>query len=150
MILNKFFSTCYSDRRDCNTSGIELAELKQNYNESPFDFYGKLLKNSNLQIAYLNNNITQSEAIILEEYSKKFSLRVPLRNLREPVGSLMRTKNSAHLSWALNMLTNDFQFDFDRQLFSCNCSKTFSRTKTKTKLKGTNNTLPQTGIIPDS
>lgn len=44
------------------------------------------------------------------EFSRKLALRVFLKGLREPIGSLMRTKNPLDLNSALNMLTNDFQF----------------------------------------
>jgi hypothetical protein len=113
----------YADRRDCYTLGIELAETRQGYQESPFEFFERIQKILNLQIAYLNNHINQTEARILVQYSKKFALRVLLRNLREPVGSLMRTKNPVDLSSALNMLTNDFQFETDRKPSSINLHK---------------------------
>jgi hypothetical protein len=105
----------YADRRDCYTLGIELAETRQGPHESPFEFFGRIQKILNLQIAYLNNHINHAEARILVQYSKSFALRVLLRNLREPIGSLMRTKNPPDLSSALNMLTNDFQFDVDKK-----------------------------------
>lgn len=58
----------YADRRDCYTLGIELAETRQGYQESPFEFFERIQKILNLQIAYLNNHINQEEARIVVQY----------------------------------------------------------------------------------
>lgn len=100
----------YSDKRDVYTLGIEITELKQNHNESPFDYYNKIQKLLNLQISYISTHFPH-EARSLTQYCRNYALRVLLRGLREPVGSLMRTKNPQDLNTALNMLTNDFQLE---------------------------------------
>jgi len=100
----------YSDRRDVFTLGIELAQLKQGLNETPFEFYEKVSKLLNLQISYILNHSEYPERVILTQYCNKFALRVLLKGLREPLGSLLRTKNPEDLNSALNILTNDFQY----------------------------------------
>lgn len=104
----------YADKRDCYTLNIELTELRQNSNESPFDFYNRLQKILNLQISYLTTQVPRDESLILNEYFRNYALRILLRGLRDPVGSLMRTKNPRNLSAALNMLTNDFQLEINQ------------------------------------
>lgn len=99
----------YSDRRDCYTLTLEMGELWQGINESPFDFFYRIQKLLNLLIAYYKNHITDDQADILIVFSRKLALRVLLRGLRDPIGSQMRTKNPTDLDTALNMLTNDFQ-----------------------------------------
>lgn len=103
----------YADKRDCFTLNIELTELRQNSNESPFDFYNKVQKVLNLQVSYLTTHVPRETADVLIDYFKSYALRILLRGLREPLGSLMRTKNPTDLNSALNMLTNDFQLDIN-------------------------------------
>lgn len=98
----------YSDKRDCYTLNIEMVEIKQG-NETAFDFYNKIQHLLNLQTAYINTHSNAVAAPILIEYTRSLALRVLLRGLREPTGSLMRAKNPQDLNSALNMLTNDFQ-----------------------------------------
>lgn len=101
----------YSDKRDIYTLQIEMTEFKQGLNESPFDFYNRIQKYLNLQISYINTKFVIESRHIIKEYCKNYALRVLLRGLKEPIGSLMRTKNPTDLNEALNMLTNDFQLD---------------------------------------
>lgn len=101
----------YSDKRDSYTLCLELSNLKQNPIESPFDFYNKIQKNLNLQISYLLTHCQADEATILSNYFNNYALRILLKGLRDPLGSLMRTKNPKDLNEALNMLTNDFQIE---------------------------------------
>lgn len=111
----------YADRRDCYSLGIEMTELKQTSNETPFDYYNKIQKLLNLQISYLATHISEAETLIISQYCRMYALRVLLRGLREPIGSLMRTKNPGDLNTALNMLTNDFQLEINQQkLYSIN------------------------------
>lgn len=100
----------YSDKRDIYTLNLELSELRQG-NESPFDFYNKIQKYLNLQIAYISSHSNAAEVVILSQYVQNLALRVLLRGLKDPIGSLMRTKNPANMNEALNMLTNDFQIE---------------------------------------
>lgn len=103
--------TAYADKRDVYTLQIEMTELKQAINESPFEFYNKIQKYLNLQISNVNTTLNPLSRPYLIEYLRNYALRILLRGLKEPVGSLMRTKNPSDLNQALNMLTNDFQLD---------------------------------------
>lgn len=105
----------YADKRDCFSLNIEMTEMKQTANESPFDFYNRIQHVLNLQISYLSTHTTADAAKVLIEYFRNYALRILLRGLREPVGSLMRTKNPEDLNSALNMLTNDFQLEITQQ-----------------------------------
>jgi len=108
--LKTSLKNAYSDRRDLITLIMEMTFLKQNINETPFAFYERLSKFLNLQLSYINTNSSDPEKTILIRFCNKYALRVLLKGLKEPVGSLMRTKNPDDLNSALNMLTNDFQF----------------------------------------
>lgn len=103
--------TAYSDKRDIYTLNIEMVDLKQNNQESPFDFFNKIQQKLNLQISFIASHIAANEAPIIAQYCRNLALRILLRGLREPIGSLMRTKNPADLNAALHMLTNDFQLE---------------------------------------
>lgn len=98
----------YSDKRDCYTLNIEMVEIKQG-NETAFEFYNKIQHLLNLQTAYINTHSTAVAVPVLMEYTRSLALRVLLRGLKEPTGSLMRAKNPQDLNSALHMLTNDFQ-----------------------------------------
>ncbi|KAL1490082.1 hypothetical protein ABEB36_012826 [Hypothenemus hampei] len=51
----------------------------------------------------------EAQTITLTGYHRSLALRVLLKGLRDPIGSLLQTKNPSDLNDALNMLTNDFQ-----------------------------------------
>lgn len=102
---------CYADKRDCYSLVIEMTELRQNTSESVFEFYNRLQQLLNLQTSYLSTHKDENEAKILTDYFRNYALRILLRGLKEPIGSLMRTKNPKDLNTALNMLTNDFQLE---------------------------------------
>lgn len=102
----------YSDKRDIYTLNIEIVNLKQG-NESPFNYYNKVQHLLNLQISHLKAHGNENEIFKLVVYFRNLALRVFLRGLREPLGSLMRTKNPPDLNSALNMLTNDFQTNIE-------------------------------------
>lgn len=111
--VRKVLVSSYLDKRDCFTLNLEMAELKQESSETPFNFYERIQKLLNLQVAFFINKEPAS-SVILCEYAKKLALRVLLRGLHEPIGSLMRTKNPSDLGEALSMLTNDFQFKMSK------------------------------------
>lgn len=100
----------YADKRDIYTLNIEMTECKQE-NESPFEFYTRIQQILNLQTSYIATHSEGNEAVVLINYHRNLALRILLRGLKDPVGSLMRTKNPPDLNSALNMLTNDFQIE---------------------------------------
>ena len=98
----------YSDKRDIYTLTIELSELKQT-NESAFSYLEKVRKYLNLAVMYLKNNaVPNSDQQIT--FFQKLALRVFLRGLKEPLGSLLQSRNPDDLDNAHSLLTNDFQF----------------------------------------
>lgn len=114
----------YMDKRDCFTLNLEMAELKQETGESPFSFFERIQKLLNLQISYFRNKEIDPASKVMCEYVNKLALRVLLRGLREPLGSLMRTKNPDSLDNALHMLSNDFQFKISYYPENTNLKKT--------------------------
>lgn len=98
----------YSDKRDAYTLTIELCNLTQG-NKTPFEFHNEIQKLINLHNSYLTTH--NMDEVSLRNYIAKLGLRTLLKGLKEPLGSLMRTKNPDNLGEALNMLTNDFQVD---------------------------------------
>lgn len=99
----------FGDKRDCYTLGMELTEMKQN-GDTPFEYYNKIQDMLHLQISYVNNN-KADKATVLCEYFREYALRVFLKGLKEPLGTLMRTKSPKDLNAALSMLTNDFNIE---------------------------------------
>lgn len=89
----------YSDKKDCYTLTLEMSQLKQS-NESAFEFYNKIQNLLNLQVSYLGTRLNVDDARILSHYNKMLALRVLLRGLKEPLGSLMRTKNPEYINTA--------------------------------------------------
>lgn len=104
----------YADKRDIYTLNIEMCELKQG-NESPFDFYNRMQHILNLILSYNVTHFVAAESTVLSQYARNLALRVLLRGLKDPIGTLMRTKNPPDLNTALNMLTNDFQIETAQQ-----------------------------------
>lgn len=102
--------TTYGDKRDMYTLNVELVELKQG-NDTPFEYFNKIQNLLNLQTTYITIHSNVAERQILIQYIRHLALRVLLRGLKDPIGSLMRTKNPPNLNAALHMLTNDFQIE---------------------------------------
>lgn len=108
----------YSDKRDCFTLTKEISDLKQNHNETPFEYFDKLNKLIATQVAFFQNHYESAEeAAHLINFSRQYALRIFLKGLKDPIGSLLITKNPKDLSEALSMLTNDFQFDRTNNMF---------------------------------
>lgn len=106
--------TTYSDKRDAYTYTltIEMCNLTQG-SDSPFEFLNKIQQLVNLHNSYLEtHNLDQAN---LRQYINKLALRTLLKGLKDPLGSLMRTKDPQNLGEALNMLTNDFQIDVNKK-----------------------------------
>lgn len=101
--------TTYADKRDVQTLVIEMCSLRQ-YSESAFEFHNKIQKMTNLQTSYISSH-NMDGADHIKKFVLDLGLRTFLRGLKEPLGSLMRTKNPSSLNDALNVLTNDFQID---------------------------------------
>lgn len=99
----------YGDKRDCYTLTLELCNMKQT-NETAFAFHTRIQSHINLHASYVaTHDIPGSEHV--NTYIAKLGLRTFLKGLKEPLGSLMRTKDPKSLNEALNVLTNDFQVD---------------------------------------
>lgn len=125
----------YSDKRDCYSLNIEMTELKQEENETPFEFYGRVQRLLNLQISYFTTHVTANESSILCQFFRNFALRILLRGLSGQIGSLMRTKNPDNLNIALHMLTNDFQLETTKQKHDKNKFHAKNNYHNKTPLK---------------
>lgn len=100
----------YADKRDIYTLSLEISALQQG-NDSPFQFFNKIQQLLNLQITLLMTCSNENEQNVLGNYFRNQALRILLRGLKEPLGTLMRTKNPLDLNSALNTLTNDFQIE---------------------------------------
>ncbi|KAI5725180.1 hypothetical protein M8J77_012155 [Diaphorina citri] len=107
--LNKALIATYADKRDIYTLTIEMSSLRQN-DLTPFEFHQKIQNFINLQVSYLATHGI-ANAFIIQKFLSDLGLRVLLRGLRDPIGSLLRTKNPGNLNEALNILVNDFQID---------------------------------------
>lgn len=100
----------YGDKRDYLTLEIELARYRQNNTETPTQFHDRITEILTLQTAYINNYIGHPDAKPLIKHCNNFALRILLAGLKEPLGSLLRTKSPENLNDALGILTNEFQF----------------------------------------
>lgn len=104
--LKRSLINAYSDRRDDATLTIELTKLTQGV-LSPFEFYRKVQKILNAQITFTQLNYNADVQLI--KHFNRLALKVFLNGLRDPLGSLMRTKDPEDLDSALNLLTNVYQ-----------------------------------------
>lgn len=100
--------SAYSDKRDIFTLGIELTKMRQMDSESPFDFHKRILKILHLITAYAMNHRIDHSEILIDHY-EKMALRCLLLHLKEPLGSILRTRQPADLPTALAWMVNDYQ-----------------------------------------
>lgn len=110
--LRQALVNAYSDKRDDATLTIEMVKLEQG-NDTAFAFYKKIQKLLHLQISYANLNYGANEG--LNNHFRKVALKTLLNGLRDPLGSLMRTKDPEDLETALNLLTNTYQKEINFQ-----------------------------------
>lgn len=108
--LKRALLNTYGDKRDCYTLTIEICNMKQLASESAFAFHTRVQNHLNLHASYVStHNIAGKKDV--STYLETLALRTFLKGLKEPLGSLMRTKDPKSLNEALNTLTNDFQID---------------------------------------
>lgn len=121
----------YSDKRDCYTLTIELCNMKQYGNETAFAFHTRIQSHINLHGSYIatHNDVTGKADV--NKYVEKLGLRTFLKGLREPLGSLMRTKDPKSLNEALSVLTNDFQIDANANATSSGVNKSNHHSQNK-------------------
>lgn len=104
--------TAYSDKRDDATLTIEMVKLDQG-TDTPFEFFKKVHKILNAQISYANLNYGLNAG--LNNHFHKVALKTLLNGLKDPLGSLMRTKDPQNLESALHLLTNTYQKEINAQ-----------------------------------
>lgn len=104
----------YSDKRDEFTLLIEISCVKQG-NRSYLDYYKHISHLLNLYTAYVdthyNNPLT---AETLKTNATNLSLRVFTLGLKDPIGSLIRSRNPKTLNDAYNLLTNEFNVEYSK------------------------------------
>lgn len=105
----------YADKRDDATLTLELVKLEQG-SDSPFEYFKKIQKLLNAQICYANLNYGENTG--LNDHFQKVALKTLLNGLKDPLGSLMRTKDPQDLDTALNLLTNTYQKEIQNQKFN--------------------------------
>lgn len=113
--LRQSLIAAYADKRDDATLAIEIVKLEQGH-DSPFEFYKKLQKLLNAQICYANLNYGTNDG--LNKHFERVALKTLLNGLKDPLGSLMRTKDPQDLDVALNLLTNTYQKEINQQKFN--------------------------------
>lgn len=95
----------YADKRDLPTLTMELCNSRQG-RLKPLEFFATIQENLNLQVAYIRTHSKESSVLI--EFAQKLALRVFLKNLNNPLGDYLATRNPESLNAALHILTNDF------------------------------------------
>lgn len=105
----------YADKRDCYTLAIEIANLRQ-HNESAFEYHNKMLGLLNAHTAYIETQIDEKFKPALITYGQNLAIRSFLKGLKDPLKSLLQSRNPTCLNTALRILTNDFQFESQRAM----------------------------------
>lgn len=99
----------YADKRDDLTLILELANLRQVEGEDAFKFLEKVQTTLQTLVAYSSANDGPDESGTLIAQYLKLGLRIFLLHVREPLGSVLRTRQPADLNEALGMMTNEYQ-----------------------------------------
>lgn len=98
----------YQDKRDLFTLNIDLSKLRQGDQEDPFRFHHRVRDVLNKIIAYIKIHETTNARGMINHY-EALALRCFLLHLKEPLGSILRTRQPADLNTALGWMTNDYQ-----------------------------------------
>ncbi|CAH0388505.1 unnamed protein product [Bemisia tabaci] len=97
----------YGDRKTDRTLTIELCRMFQNSGEKPIDFYNRITYQLNLTLAYMNNHNRMDHL----EFIHELGLQVFLRGLKDPLRQYLKSRDPKTLVEALNLMTNEFQFE---------------------------------------
>jgi hypothetical protein len=98
----------FSDSRDETCLSFDLNNLRQNFNESPQNFYDKIRKTLNALANYLalHEINTDLRAYKMYMYNQQ-ALKVFLAGLREPYGRLVRFKEPNTMLDAMNLIKKE-------------------------------------------
>ena len=105
----------YSDKRDCFTLAIEIASLQQT-NENAFEYLNKIQTLLNAHTAYVETQIEEAKRATFIEYGQKLAIRSLLKGLKDPLRSLVQTRNPQTLAGVSKILMNDFQYEAGRTM----------------------------------
>lgn len=107
----------YSDKRDIFSLNIDLTKLKQYDSESPFTYHTRVKTALDNIISYLQVN-DYHHAPLLTRHYESLALRVFLLHVKDPLGSMLRTRQPLDLNSALGMMTNELNLRRDPNLKS--------------------------------
>lgn len=97
----------FGDRKTDRTLTIELCRMSQNSSEKAIDFYNRVTYQLNLVVAFMNTH----RRLAHKDFIHEWSLQVFLRGLRDPLRRYLKARNPLTLAEALNLMTNEFQFE---------------------------------------
>lgn len=109
----------YLDKRDLWTLNTEIVQAVQKPHESPFEFHNKIQRLLNLQISFLQTNVANDNPDgnnALTRFFQMAAVRAFISGCKEPVRAFLKYRKPESLGDALNMLTNDYQYEHTQKI----------------------------------
>ncbi|XP_048522609.1 uncharacterized protein LOC125504520 [Dendroctonus ponderosae] len=96
----------FADRRDESCLNRDLVMLRQQ-NESPQNFYDKVLEILNLLVSYVDSHDDIASATVKRTVYQKLALKTFLSGLKEPLGNTIRCMRPTDLAEAIQFVTEE-------------------------------------------
>lgn len=97
----------FGDQRDENCLNQDLVNLKQSFNETPYQFHEKVLHLLNTICNYIDLHSTGNERDTKRDFFTKQALKTFLAGLREPIGPIIRAIRPTNLSQAVQFIREE-------------------------------------------
>lgn len=97
----------FGDQRDENCLNQDLVNLRQKPNESPFQFYERVIHLLNTICNYIDLHCVAEEQQYKRTFFTKQALKTFLAGLKEPLGSTIRAMRPASLAQAIQFINEE-------------------------------------------
>lgn len=121
----------FADQRDESCLNRDLVMLKQNSNESPNQFYDRILHLLNLLCSYIDSHENSDAGRILKKgLYNDLALKTFLSGLKEPLGTTIRCMKPNSLAEALQYVTQEHNNNYF-QNFARNQPQNFNKSNSR-------------------
>lgn len=98
----------FGDQRDENCLNLDLVNMKQRNNETPFQFHERIIHILNTICNYIDlHSDNDGEKIYKREFFRKQALKSFLAGLREPLGPIIRAMRPTTIAQAVQFISEE-------------------------------------------
>lgn len=143
--LKNTLNSHFADQRDEQCLNRDLILLKQNFSETPYQFYDRCLQLLNIICSYIDSHEADLASKNLKrEFYRALTLRTFLAGLRDPLGTIIRGMRPNTLNEALQYITQEENIHhFKNEKFRAQTQPQNSNSQNYKRTNQTNNFTPR-------